>query len=114
MSQSMSVQERGLIVRCLRELSAKTVPSLDHLLAMAPDGSEYVVLDLSQADFADHDGLRWLIRLQQSMLQQCTALRVVVPPRSPVSRSLRLSEVDRALALYPSVREACAPEPAGG
>ena len=60
-----------------------------------PNDALGVVLDLSEVDYVDSAGIHLLYRLGESLRNRGQTLRVVIPPESPASDSLRLAGIKR-------------------
>jgi anti-anti-sigma factor len=66
----------------------------------------FLVLDLRGVSYADSDGIRALLRLQDDLAQRKVTLSVVVPEASPLRRALHLLGFDRLLDLHQTARQA--------
>lgn len=65
------------------------------ILEATPNDALGVVLDLSGVDYIDSAGIHLLYRLGDSLRTRGQTLRVVIPPDSPASDTLRLAGVQR-------------------
>ena len=74
-------------------------------LEQAVRGGRPVVLDLSDAEAIDADGIRTLMDAHRRL---ATRLRIVIARRSPVHEALRHEGVSHVLALHGSRAEALA------
>lgn len=102
MVQSMA--GRWSVVRCVGPLDAQGSVRLRSLLTGPMQRARRVILDLSAAAYADSEGLRELLALQQHLQTAGAELRLVVPPGSRIDRALRLVGFASLLSLYPSAR----------
>lgn len=83
------------------ELDMATTPVLDQALSsVLSDGATELVVDLSCLTFMDSTGISMLLSAVQRSDQAGKAFRVRSPNR-PVRKALRLTGVDRVLALEP-------------
>ncbi len=69
--------------------------------------SRVVVLDAYPTEYADSDGLRWLLALRTALAASAMPLHVVARPASRVRRNLDLLRAD--LSLYDTVQDALKP-----
>jgi anti-anti-sigma regulatory factor len=69
--------------------------------------SRVVVLDAYPAEYADSDGLRWLLALRSALATEGVPFHVVSRPQSRVRRNLDLLRAD--LSLYETVQDALRP-----
>lgn len=65
------------------------------ILEATPNDALGLVLDLSTIDYIDSAGIHFLYRLGDSLRARGQTLRVVIPPNSPASDTLRLAGVKR-------------------
>jgi anti-anti-sigma factor len=97
---------RRLVVRCGRELSDETGRLIERMAQVHAGPSRSVVLDLSNAAYADSGGLRWLLRFMVTLEQHNAKLHLVVAQKSRVARTLALSGYGCFLSLHSSARSA--------
>ncbi|MBC7806777.1 MAG: hypothetical protein H7145_11560, partial [Akkermansiaceae bacterium] len=71
------------------------------------DHSRVVVLDAYPAEYADSDGLRWVLALRTALAEEGLPFHVVSRPQSRVRRNLDLLRAD--LSLYETVQDALRP-----
>jgi anti-sigma B factor antagonist len=85
-----------------------TAPDLAHHLFLAvTDESPLVVVDLRRVDFLGAAGLGVLVEADNHARARHTVLRVVASTRA-VCRVLRITGLDRTLAVYPALEPALA------
>lgn len=86
-------------------LGAGTLPDPEALTdAAARMGARTVLVDATEAPYADSDGLRWLLRLRGAASERGLAVRVAARPKGRVWRNVAL--LAAGFELFPSVREA--------
>ncbi|MDT7666645.1 MAG: anti-sigma factor antagonist [Pseudonocardiales bacterium] len=98
------------VVAVIGELDIATTPRLAEFLTTHRPTTSTLVLDLSGVTFLSAAGLRVLDRAQQRAHADRTSLRIVSASRC-VSRVLRVTELDRELACYPTLRAALPTRP---
>lgn len=69
--------------------------------------SRVVVLDAYPTEYADSDGLRWVLALRSALVAEGVPFHVVSRPHSRVRRNLDLLSAD--LSLYETVQDALRP-----
>jgi anti-anti-sigma factor len=95
------VDDRVTVLTATGELDRETMPVLgDAAYAALRAGATRLVLDLSPLTFCDSSGLRLLVDLHRR-----TDLRVA-GARPPVATVIQVVNLDRMLALHPTVRDA--------
>jgi anti-anti-sigma factor len=98
------------VVAVIGELDIATAPRLAKFLTTHRPTTSTLVLDLSGVTFLSAAGLRVLDRAQQRARADRTSLRIVAASRC-VTRVLRITELDRELACYPTLRAALLTRP---
>lgn len=84
---------RVLVLRCDGELDG-TGPTPEQVLETARQRkARFLLLDTTRADYADTNGLRWLIRLRALLEAEGLAVRVAALPRGKVRRILSLLQL---------------------
>src|SRR5207302_6181841 len=86
----------------------------DRLYAAFASGATVVIADFSDTDFCDCGSLRHLVTVQHRAAARKAQLRVVIPPAGLIRRLAALMNLDRQLAVYPTLREAIAAGPPPG
>ncbi len=78
----------------------------DQIRAGFRPGVTVVIADLTTTIFCDSPGIRHLLLAHERASASGLELRFAVPATSPVRRILKLTGVNRVLAVYPSLDEA--------
>ena len=85
-----------VIVHVTGEIDMSNAGDLREAITDAtPNDALGVVLDLCDVDYVDSAGIHLLYRLGESLRNRGQTLRVVIPPQSPASDSLRLAGIKR-------------------
>ena len=99
-------REDVLIARVVGEIDMSNAADLRTAITEAtPPAAAGVVLDLSDVEYIDSAGIHLLYRLGEVLRNRGQALRVVVPPASPTSDSLRLAGVKRHVDVVEELHE---------
>jgi len=92
----ITTHERVVIVRVTGEIDMSNAGELrDAILETTPNDALGLVLDLSSTEYVDSAGVHLLYRLGDNVRARGQTLRVVIPPTSPASDTLRLAGVKR-------------------
>ena len=67
-------------------------------------GARTILVDATHAEYADSDGLRWLLALKQAAAERGLCLRIAAATEGRIWRNITLLEAD--LDLYPTVQSA--------
>ena len=95
-----------VVVELAGELDMATEPALRGLLEeILTDGDQHVVMDLGKVDFVDSTGLGLVVATYKRLLAGGGRLSLAAPKR-PVVGLLRLTSLDRIIAIYGTVEEA--------
>ena len=94
---------RTALLRCNAPLSGGPDP-VALLAQIERSGAREVLLDTTQASWADSEGLRWLLALHQTLNTHGHALRIVAPTGGRVWRNISLLKTD--LPVFTSVKAA--------
>lgn len=94
---------RRALLRCDAPLSGGPDPET-LLMQIERGGAREVLLDATEAAWADSDGLRWLLALQQTLETHGHSLSVAAHLEGRVWRNVALLQT--GLPLFPSVRAA--------
>jgi anti-anti-sigma factor len=92
----ISVHDAVIVARITGEVDMSNAGELrGAILEATPNDALGLVLDLSAIDYIDSAGIHFLYRLGDSLRSRGQTLRVVIPPNSPASDTLRLAGVKR-------------------
>jgi anti-anti-sigma factor len=94
-------------------LHGEGAESLAEVLGGARFSCRVLVLDLRAVPYADSDGIRALLRLQNELAERKVRLSVVVPEAGALRRALHLLGFDRLLDLHQTARQAWRARSAG-
>jgi anti-sigma B factor antagonist len=96
-------QRDGRLLLGLRgEVDLSNVDRLQQRIERAVEGAEAVVIDLTEVDYIDSQGLRLLKRVEKKLADSGSALEIVAPPASVARSVLDLTGLTAEL----SVRDA--------
>jgi len=95
---------RILLLRCNEALDGSGLTPEQITDLTKTNGIRYLLVDTTEARYADSGGLRWLLRLRQAVASAGKRLRIVARPGSKVWRNIQLLETD--LEVYPSLARA--------
>ena len=99
-------REGVVIARVVGEIDMSNAADLRSAITEAtPTAAAGVVLDLSEVDYIDSAGIHLLYRLGEVLRNRGQALRVVIPPTSPTSDSLRHAGVKRHVDVVEALDE---------
>jgi anti-anti-sigma factor len=86
---SVELEQRNgqLLLRLRGEVDLSNVDRLQQRIERAVEGAEQVVIDLTEVDYIDSQGLRLLKRVETKLAESGSALELVAPPTS-VARSV--------------------------
>ena len=104
----LTTQFRGgyAVVRLTGELDIATVDQLrQHLNKARQSYGEHVILDLSDLEFMDSQGLSVIVSCHKAVLAAAGSLALVAP-RPIVRRTLEITGLSRRLDVFDSVEEA--------
>jgi anti-sigma B factor antagonist len=92
----ITVHDGVIVARITGEVDMSNVGELRGVILDAtPNDALGLVLDLSAVEYIDSAGIHFLYRLGDSLRSRGQTLRVVIPPNSPASDTLRLAGVKR-------------------
>jgi anti-anti-sigma factor len=92
----------ALLVEVAGEVDMTTAPELSQALEAAPEGTTWVVIDLSEVSFLDSSGLNALVQAQRILAERGYALRVVVPAEGAIRRVLEITHLTEPLTVVDS------------
>ncbi len=101
------------LLRISGPLDGVTTPALREAVHPYRAGSHWLILDLRAVEYIETPGLRLLLALGDQMRAGGGELRLVVPPRGRVERTLALVGLERQCAVFHSAREAWSGRPHG-
>ncbi|MFL5868152.1 MAG: STAS domain-containing protein [Thermoleophilaceae bacterium] len=81
----------------------------NELASSVPNEAATLVVDLSQARYLDSAAIELLFDLARRLRRRRQALRLVLPPTSPLKRVLELTEIGAVAPVHESLDEALAP-----
>jgi anti-sigma B factor antagonist len=87
------------------ELDIATAKQLAEPVAVALSAGGHVVLDLSECEFIDSSGLRWILRAQHALAEGGKAL-VLVTDRPQIREVLALTAIDLRARVFSHLDEA--------
>jgi anti-anti-sigma factor len=75
----------------------------DQLLASIPNDALMLVLDISACRYLDSAAIEVLFEVSRRLSRRRQAVRIVMPPESPLRRVIELTEVHTAAPVYESL-----------
>jgi anti-anti-sigma factor len=95
-----------IVVRVTGEVDMSNASDLrGAIIEATPNDALGVVLDLTSVDYIDSAGIHLLYRLGDNLRARGQTLRVVIPPSSPASDTLRLAGVKRHVDVVDELAE---------
>jgi anti-anti-sigma factor len=95
-----------VIVKVTGDIDMSNATELRNAIVKAtPNEALGLVLDFSSLNYIDSAGIHLLYRLGDSLRSRGQTLRVVIPPGSPASDSLRLAGVKRHVDVVAGLEE---------
>jgi anti-anti-sigma factor len=92
----ITIHDGVIVARITGEIDMSNAGELrSAIIEAAPNAALGLVLDLSAVDYIDSAGIHFLYRLGDSLRARGQTLRVVIPPNSSASDTLRLAGVKR-------------------
>ena len=108
----LSEEQRGevSIAAIEGEVDASNAAELgDGLRALLTNQSTLLVVDLSETTYLDSAGLNLLFALDGELSGRLQQLRLVVPARSPLGRTLAITGLNRAISTHATRDAALSP-----
>jgi hypothetical protein len=93
---------RALLIRCVGPLGGP--PPEDTIQAAKSAHARIIIVDAMPADYADSDGLRWLLMLRAAAIEQHIEVRIAAREGSNIWRNLLLLRA--GFPLYANVQAA--------
>ncbi|MFN2617167.1 MAG: STAS domain-containing protein [Thermoleophilaceae bacterium] len=81
----------------------------DELMRAVPNDAGLLVVDLGEARYLDSAAIELLFDLGRRLERRRQAVRLVLPPDSPIKRVLLLTEIDSVIPLHETLDSALAP-----
>jgi anti-sigma B factor antagonist len=92
----------ALVVEVVGEVDMTTASELSEALEAAPEGTTWVVIDLSEVSFLDSSGLNALVQARRLLAERGLALRVVVPAEGAIRRVFEITHLTEPLTVVDS------------
>jgi anti-sigma B factor antagonist len=86
-------------VEVVGEVDMTTAPELSQAIERTPDGTDLVVIDLSEVSFLDSTGLNALVQGRRTLAERDVALTVVVPPEGAIRRVFEITRLTEPLTV---------------
>lgn len=104
---SAEQQGRVTVARMTGELDLSNIQALEVQLWRAiPNAALAVVVDLSDVRYLDSAGLNLMFRLKKNLSQRGQRLALVVPEQAMIWPLLRLVQLERSIAIHPTIQDA--------
>ena len=81
------------------EMDMTTAPELSQAIERTPDGTELVVIDLSEVSFLDSSGLNALVQARRALDARGIAMTVVVRPESAIRQVFEITHLTEPLTV---------------
>lgn len=98
----------ALILEVEGEVDMLTAPSLLKAIDEVPDGTPWVVVDLTRVSFLDSSGLNALVQGRRALDAREAAMRVVVPTDGALQRVFEITRLTETLTVV-GTRESALP-----
>jgi anti-anti-sigma factor len=110
----LSDQDEFLVARVSGKIDVSNAIEIETELTYAvPNSVPGLILDLTDVSFMDSSGMRLLFDLSVRLERQEQDLRIVLPQRSPLARTLKLVQLSAIASIFDDVGQAAAGEPRG-
>jgi anti-sigma B factor antagonist len=87
------------LVEVVGEVDMTTASELSQAIERTPDGTDLVVIDLSDVSFLDSSGLNALVQGRRTLAERDVAMTVVVPPESAIRRVFEITHLTEPLTV---------------
>jgi anti-anti-sigma factor len=94
------------VARPREDIDAANARAMREELADCLGAADRLVLDLSRTRYIDSAGIDMLFRLHELLRQRRTALLLVIPQSSQLTRLAQIVALDRAMAIHETVEQA--------
>ena len=81
----------------------------EELTAAVPNDAHALAVDLSRTQYLDSAAIEVLFELSRRLGRRRQQLRLVVPPESPLTRMLTLTDIGSVAAVHPDLAAALEP-----
>ena len=98
----------AVILEVEGEVDMMTAPSLSKAISEVPEGTQWVVVDLSKVSFLDSSGLNALVQGRRTLDARQVAMRVVVPVDGAIRRVFEITHLTEPLTVV-DTRESALP-----
>lgn len=94
------------VARPREDIDAANARVVRDELAACLDDADRLVLDLGETRYVDSAGIDMLLRLNELLRQRRTALLLVIPQSSQLTRLMQIVALPSAMAIHETVGEA--------
>jgi anti-anti-sigma factor len=111
-SAEIAIERRGaaVVARLSGEVDMTNSQYVAHELAgSVPNDAATLVVDLSDTRYLDSAAIELLFDLARRLRRRRQALRLVLPPSSPLKRVLELTEIDAVAPVHETLDHALEP-----
>jgi anti-sigma B factor antagonist len=86
--------------------ASNAVEIRDRLRALLSNRSRALIVDLTRTSYLDSAGINVLFRLGAALDERQQSLHLVVPPSSPIARTIAITGLDATVATHAELEEA--------
>jgi anti-anti-sigma factor len=98
----------ALVLEVEGEVDMLTAPAVLKAVEEVPDGTLWVVVDLTKVSFLDSSGLNTLVQARRALDARQMTMRLVVPTGGAIRRVFEITRLTEALTIV-DTREAALP-----